>query len=504
MSSNSPRLFWPSAIGPYTIQLQQLTAVLATSVDYNEQLEIVKEQIVNLSAYPNVEEAKLRYKAYLLILIDLLNQQWRPIIRQGQLYLTAPDWGGEAGSNEEIQIRKEELRKSLKWERDAQFQRQAVRDFVISMEKEHLFNKMPVSILSLFADGNALAQQLRQIVSLHNPAQQQSRILEVIQPYLQLVTLGTRCSHTGFLLQDIWRYFRYTWATPYNSTPGRQMFYLVRDAAQPLHPIIGIAALGSSMVQLTVRDDEIGWTPKAVEKQILSDSFTDFKASTFVQMLRKTLSEVLSDLATSDLVSEEELANPTLETIAHLAMRSTESRQQRVTLLRQDRANTKQLLRTPNNDDEKTKLQEAIQQELYRSKRADVLGHLLQAKYALDSAGDSINTAVGLKGFWQTPSGQQAIKVLVRENKKRKVGINLMDIIVCGAIPPYNTLLGGKLVSMMLASPQIVKDYQDKYTLYASTIASQMKGSEVYRDSQLVFLGTTSLYSHGIANSLWS
>jgi hypothetical protein len=71
----------------------------------------------------------------------------------------------------------------------------------------------------------------------------------------------------------------------------------------------------------------------------------------------------------------------------------------------------------------------------------------------------------------------------------------MMDIIVCGSVPPYNMLLGGKLVAMLLTSPQIVHDYQEKYAGYASTIASKMKGQEVKRDSHLVFLGTTSLYS---------
>jgi succinate dehydrogenase/fumarate reductase flavoprotein subunit len=50
--------------------------------------------------------------------------------------------------------------------------------------------------------------------------------------------------------------------------PGRNLFYLVRDASQPYHPIIGIFALGNSVLNLTVRDNEIGWTVEAIKKQM--------------------------------------------------------------------------------------------------------------------------------------------------------------------------------------------------------------------------------------------
>ena len=73
----------------------------------------------------------------------------------------------------------------------------------------------------------------------------------------------------------------------------------------------------------------------------------------------------------------------------------------------------------------------------------------------------------------------------------------MMDIIVCGSIPPYNELLGGKLVSILACSPRVIKDYTDKYSKQVSEIASRMKGSRVIRDSSLVYLGTTSLYAVG-------
>ncbi len=65
-------------------------------------------------------------------------------------------------------------------------------------------------------------------------------------------------------LLDIWWYCRYTWSLPFQTQPSRRMFYLVRDAARPYHPIMGIAALGSAVVQISVRDHAIEWSLEAL------------------------------------------------------------------------------------------------------------------------------------------------------------------------------------------------------------------------------------------------
>jgi hypothetical protein len=58
-------------------------------------------------------------------------------------------------------------------------------------------------------------------------------------------------------------------------------------------------------------------------------------------------------------------------------------------------------------------------------------------------------------------------------------------------------LLGGKLVCMLLTSPEIVRYYDERYADSMSLIASSMKGKPVVRKPQLVVLGTTSLYGYG-------
>jgi hypothetical protein len=92
---------------------------------------------------------------------------------------------------------------------------------------------------------------------------------------------------------------------------------------------------------------------------------------------------------------------------------------------------------------------------------------------------------------------REAVQRLARKVKSIHVGINMMDIIVCGSVAPYNHLLGGKLVCMMLTSPELTQYYNEKYGEYVSLIASSMSGKAIVRKPQLVLLGTTSLYGVG-------
>jgi hypothetical protein len=59
--------------------------------------------------------------------------------------------------------------------------------------------------------------------------------------------------------KDIFRYCRYLSSVPYSEYVGRRMHFLIRDKALPSKPVIGIAALGSSLLQISCRDDWIGW-----------------------------------------------------------------------------------------------------------------------------------------------------------------------------------------------------------------------------------------------------
>jgi len=61
---------------------------------------------------------------------------------------------------------------------------------------------------------------------------------------------------------DLFRIFRYYWSSPYSEYVGRRIRLLIRDDGIEGSPIIGIAALGSSIIHIPDRDKWIGWIKK--------------------------------------------------------------------------------------------------------------------------------------------------------------------------------------------------------------------------------------------------
>ncbi|MGB3221145.1 MAG: Druantia anti-phage system protein DruA, partial [Anaerolineae bacterium] len=81
--------------------------------------------------------------------------------------------------------------------------------------------------------------------------------------------------------------------------------------------------------------------------------------------------------------------------------------------------------------------------------------------------------------------------------KNRHVGTSILELNICGAVPPYNHLLAGKLTALLMCSPQVAADYRARYGDMPSEIASQLKGEQVVRPAELVYIGTTALYTAG-------
>jgi hypothetical protein len=81
----------------------------------------------------------------------------------------------------------------------------------------------------------------------------------------------------------------------------------------------------------------------------------------------------------------------------------------------------------------------------------------------------------------------------------RKVGLagQVQDVSVSGAIHPYNELLGGKLVALVLHSKEVRDLYEQQYGGRTSLIASQLAGRPIRRSARLKVLTTKSLYGVG-------
>lgn len=469
----------------YSILIKRLASVLPTN-----RISVIRKEIESMQA-DNEAVDLLKYKAVLSVLIDLSQQGWIFDVEDEKLILRM-----ETDNVDDKRM----LRYRLSAERNAQFKTDSVVSFIRRMETDKKFNGDKVSIKSLIGNPQLL------IAKIENYEQ-------VCEPYIQLVT-NERDEFTGYKLSDIWRYFRYTWSIPYKTMPGRNLFYLVRDRLQPCHPIIGIFALGNSVLNLTVRDDDIGWTVEAIKKnmtrkveisycnQALSETdgktvkvkvtkpvenkeefekrATDY-ADKIYPLLLKNIATAIDDLYVKDLGYHRQTRYPKQEQIDRLLEMAAEYAQKSI--------NNK-------NNEVSPDWEVEAQTNLFKRKRSSELAKLLSTRMIFNKAKEK-NNREKLLYLLSNEEGRKAINTALIANRKCKIGSNMMDIIVCGSIPPYNELLGGKLISMLACSPVVIRDYTSRYSNQVSEIASRMKGKEVVRDSRLVYLGTTSLYAIG-------
>lgn len=427
----------------------------------------------------NLEQRK-KYRAVWMLFRDLTRASWKACYRDGVLYMNLPSLDGadiHDGSSPEVK------RLLRNWMSESRHERLvSYTDFIQRMERP---NTSGHSIDELIADGRELANRLIRAYK------GELKLSEAVKPYLQLVVDGERDDFTGIKTSEIWRYFRLTWSTPAETTPGRTLQYLIRDAAHPMHAVMGIASLENCAVQITCRDNYIGWNQKAFIERVTMLSADEAK-NEFKRLLQY-IEKGIAGIDYSSLCTDATVNNPTEGDIQQLFDYASSAEQRRQELLREGleegvEEEAKSELGSISKDAEKA---------LYNRKRAEQLGRLLMAKKALLDIYNSEQFAEKFVDFCNSEYGNSAIRSALVAQKTQHIGSSLMELNVCGAIPPYNEILGGKLVALLAISPQVIHDYKERYANKASMIASRLKGAEVFRPADLVYIGTTSLYYVG-------
>ena len=429
---------------------------------------------------------RLRIEGGLRVLADQHHQGWQVELSSAEITLVPPTSGGRGGSAEKLRIRRQELLK-----RDEQLTEPATRKFIGSMERRRIHGDAFTSIFTLFRDGRELADRLEEVRSLGGPARLEA-LTGVVDPYLAFFGSDETCPHTGLRLMDVWRYFRHTWANQYTSVPGRSMPFLVRDRAAPGHPILGIGALGSSIMQIRQRDIELGWHPETVLAELASEPSPAY-GEWFWRLVATGLEELyiedfLEQGGDGGLLTIKQLREPTeaeIERIREHGRRCREEHQKNP-----DSGTFRPTKKGARGID----WEERARTSLFASKRALALADLLEARKVLSEFLSGSPTAEEVALLAADRRGARVIKRLVKRAKSARVGTAMADIIVCGALPPYGPLLGGKLVCLLTASPGVVQAYRERYTGAESEISSAMAGRPIRRAADLVFLGTTSLY----------
>jgi Druantia protein DruA len=462
--------------------LLQLATLLSSQAP--TEIEPVREDAFSAIEGSDLDEAiALHLRIAVSALCDLRSHDWEIQVTDDDVLVGHPD---RAGLNPKAH--KKHVRDSLLLQRNAQLAEPATRKFIAGMERQAKHHTAFRSVFSLMRDGSELADSLDRARAFPCGPERMEALREVVDPYLQVVERGTACEHTGLDLQDIWRYFRHTWVTPYRSVPGRQISFLVRDRAVANHPVIGIGSLASSVIQQKERDRWIGWHPDVFFDAIKAENYRGWS-----RWVLNRLADLLGEIYVDDFLKDGSLSTadlhaPTQSLVDSLQQEAREARD-RHRLYRQE----KEHKRAGNLFEVDWRVQ--AETHLFRAKRARRLAQLLRARHDLINAGLTKASSKRLERVVDTPAGRRAVRTILRYVKAAHVGVDMMDISVCGAVAPYRPILGGKLVSLLLTSPTVVEAYRKRYSHASSIIASSMAGRAVSRPPRLVLLMTTSLYT---------
>lgn len=158
--------------------------------------------------------------------------------------------------------------------------------------------------------------------------------------------------------------------------------------------------------------------------------------------------------------------------------------------------------------DEDAVVRDSSQDPLYVKKRVTQAAVLLRAWEGIspldgEASVDRLSTLV--LGGASRPSlrltgGEsvaRGLRVALLQRQNRLVAAQVADVCVCGAVPPYGPLLGGKLAALLAMSREVAAAYHARYDGRASEISSQMAARLVRRPANLLALTTTSFYGVG-------
>ena len=483
------------------------------------------------------------YRACVRVLGDLAQLRWQLVDSGYGLELHSPRPQDERVSDPaQVRRRKQAIRNELKPRVLQQFANPSVRKFIRRAERPPASSGRR-SICTLIADGAELQDRLRAARALgQDDVRRAAALRAAVQPYLQLVDGDAQDEHTGIPLGDIWRYFRYTWSIPQTPIPGRHLHYLVRDAAHEHHAVIGIAGLSNCTVQLVPRDSAIGWSAAGLSAALAaflergraqhgvdrslrlqgiygwldglfpadgtgSPAYPGEALGRVVDWLLDELETGIGEIESGGLATEQEIAAPTPEVVARLRAMSREFAAYRQIALAGGGEVPPDALGADFPVDEACLDLEAkhatnmpvhnSRRMLVGKKRAFELARLLDARSVLERnravLSDPATVLVAMEG----DALRTAINTAMSTIKSRRIGTNMMELTTCGAVSPYNRMLGGKLVALLMLSPEVAADNLRRYGNEATIIRSQLKNAPVVPDNTLVWLGTTSLFSHG-------
>ena len=440
------------------------------------------------SDQPSTTTDSLKFKTFCSLLADLLDLGWSIEITRKGFEISPPKYV----KSDEAKIKA----RNSNWKAAENDIRNLHDVTFINRLRKPPVNSKNKSIDSLVDNGDELKELFEKVNSLKDESKKIEALKKIIKPEIQHCFLDETCSFTGLRLMDIWRYFRLTWSMPYQTSNARTMPFLVRNGARPNKPIIGIFQLVNPFFNNTGRNSFLRWDNYlSAAQEIKNKNLTvDELADAFLQSIDKSLKETRFD----DLIDDQHLIRkPTQKIISRLTdlaeqYRIEETEEEKIQF-KKIKIKTRREVETP-----LTKSSE----KMYLKKRSKRLSKLLFARMIFNEYNLKKNPKKAITIMLQTKDGQRAMNIALEYIRQGIYSTQAADLNVCGSIAPYNELLGGKLITLLSTSKNVMEKYDENYKKEKSIISSAVAGRDLIKPSKLLFLTVSSLYD--IASSQYN
>ncbi len=444
-----------------------------SSFDLVSELRLKSEQ-------PSTTTDSLKFKTFCSLLADLVDLGWSIEITRKGFEISPPKYV----KSDEAKIKA----RDSNW-RAAENDIRNLQDvtFINKLRKPPVGSKNK-SIDLLVDNGDELKKLFEKVNSLKDENKKVEALKKIIKPEIQHCFLDETCSFTGLRLMDIWRYFRLTWSMPYQTSNARTMPFLVRNGARPNKPIIGIFQLVNPFFNNTGRNSFLRWDNYlSAAQEIKNKNLTvNELAEAFLQIIDKSLKETRYD----DLIDDQNLIKkPTQKIISRLTdlaeqYRIEENEEEKIQF-KKIKIKTRREVETP-----LTKSSE----KMYLKKRSKRLSKLLFARMIFNEYNLKKNPKKAITIMLQIQDGQRAMNIALEYIRQGIYSTQAADLNVCGSIAPYNELLGGKLITLLSTSKNVIEKYDENYKKEKSIISSAVAGKDIIKPSKLLFLTVSSLY----------
>ena len=440
------------------------------------------------SEQPGTTTDSLKFKTFCSLLADLVDLGWSIEITRKGFEISPPKYV----KSDEAKIKA----RNSNW-RAAENDIRNLQDvtFINKLRKPPVGSKNK-SIDLLVDNGDELKKLFEEVNSLKDENKKVEALKKIIKPEIQHCFLDEICSFTGLRLMDIWRYFRLTWSMPYQTSNARTMPFLVRNGARPNKPIIGIFQLVNPFFNNTGRNSFLRWDNYlSAAQEIKNKNLTvNELADAFLQIIDKSLKETRYD----DLINDQNLIKkPTQKIISKL---TDLAEQYRIEETEEEKIQFKKI-KIKTRREVETPLSKSSE-KMYLKKRSKRLSKLLFARMIFNEYNLKKNPKKAITIMLQIRDGQRAMNIALEYIRQGIYSTQAADLNVCGSIAPYNELLGGKLITLLSTSKNVMEKYDENYKKEKSIISSAVAGRNIIKPSKLLFLTVSSLYD--IASSQYN